>query len=61
MTFSDQANAELKGKLSEELVKNVFREERRVELCLNEADIISISRSDRQSFDADGHFSSSQD
>jgi hypothetical protein len=35
-------------------VKNVFRSERRTELCVNEADIVSISRSDRQSFDAEG-------
>lgn len=57
MNFSDQANNDLKTKFSEELVKNVFRDERRNELSLNEADIISISRSDRQSFDAEGHLS----
>ena len=43
---------ELKSKFSEELIKNVFREgPRRSELCINEADIISISRSDRMSID----------
>ena len=47
MNFSDQVNTDLKGKLSEELVRNVFREEKRTELCVNEADIISISKSDR--------------
>jgi hypothetical protein len=38
---------EFKDRFSEELVKNVFRDTKRSELSLNEADIIEISRSDR--------------
>ena len=51
MTFADKISDEFKSKFSDEVVKNVYREEKRTELCLNEADIISISRSDRFSID----------
>lgn len=45
-------NDEFKSKFSEEILKNVFRDgPKRTELCLNESDIISISRSDRISID----------
>lgn len=44
-------NQEFKDRYSDELVRNVFRDTKRNELCINEADIISMSRSDRVSMD----------
>lgn len=43
----DTINDEFKNKFSEELVRNVFRDSKRTELCLNEADVISMSKSER--------------
>lgn len=48
MNLSENLSDDLKCNFSEELLKNVFRDGERVkDLLLNEADIISIARSDR--------------
>lgn len=40
LSLPESLGDEFKGRFSEELVKNVFREGKRTELCLNEADIV---------------------
>lgn len=47
MNLPEQISSEFKEKFSSELIKNVFRDQKRTELCLNEEDIINISRSER--------------
>jgi hypothetical protein len=47
LNLPDSLGDEFKSRFSDELVRNVFREAKRTELCLNEADIISLSRSER--------------
>ncbi len=47
LSLPETISEDFKNKFSDELVKNVFRPSKRTELCLKEADIVSITRSDR--------------
>jgi hypothetical protein len=44
MHLPDTLEDELKSRFSDELVRNVFRDNKRTELCLNEADINLIGK-----------------
>jgi len=56
MTLPETISEDFKNRFSDELVRNVFRPVKRTELCLNEEDILNITRSDRgMSIDETNH------